>query len=124
MWPSTSSRWWRERAGDVVERLNRDPRVVAITEAEVREPPPPRQGLCLVCGEWLEADDRSFGVSLTSPSQEHSEHVAHPACIGRVVHPSARVVVDDGAPLVDPVPPAAAQPDNYLAGKYRTPSGR
>ena len=28
------------------------------------------------------------------------------------------------APLVDPVPPAAAQPENYLAGKYRTPSGR
>jgi hypothetical protein len=108
----------------VVERLNRDPRVVAMTEAEVREEPPPRQGLCLVCGEWLEATEPSFGVALTSPGEERSEHVAHPACVGRVAHPSARIVVDLGAGAVDPVPPAAAQPENYLAGKYRTASGR
>jgi hypothetical protein len=111
----------------VVERLNRDPRVVAITEAEVREAPPPRQGVCLVCGEWIDPDKPSFGVALTSPAEERSEHVAHPGCVGRIAHPSARIAVDAvdaGAPLVDPVPPPAAQPDNYLAGKYRTASGR
>jgi hypothetical protein len=109
---------------DVVERLNRDPRVVAITEAEVRQAPPPRQGLCLFCGTWLEEGQDSFGVTLTSPGDERSEHVACPECIRRAAHPSARLALDPQAPLVDPVPPAAAQPENYLAGKYRTPSGR
>jgi hypothetical protein len=106
----------------VVERLNRDPRVVAITEAEVRGAPPPRQGLCLICGTWIEGDEESYAVALTAPDQELSEHVACPECIRRVAHPSARL--DPAPPLVDPVPPPAAQPDNYLAGKYRTASGR
>ena len=108
----------------MVERLNRDPRVVAITEAEVREAPPPRRGLCLFCGTWIEDGTDSYGVTLTSPAEELSEHVACPECIRNVAHPSARIGVDPAAPLVDPVPPAAAQPENYLAGKYRTPSGR
>jgi hypothetical protein len=117
----------------VVERIHRDPRVVAITEAEMQGAPPPRQGLCLFCGTWLEPDEASFAVALTSPSEDRSEHVACPACIRRVAHASARVAYDPTAPdtvsgaaeaLADPVPPAAAQPDNYLAGKYRTPSGR
>jgi hypothetical protein len=106
----------------VVERLNRDPRVLAITEAEVQEAPPPRQGLCMFCGTWIERDQPSFGVSVTSPGQELSEHVACPECVSRVAHPSARL--DPAAPVIDPTPPAAAQPENYLAGKYRTPSGR
>jgi hypothetical protein len=113
----------------MVERIHRDPRSAPITEAEVRVAPPPRRGLCLFCGTWLEPDEDSFLVALTSPGDERSDHVACPACIQRVAHASARLAPapapgTDAPTIADPVPPAAAQPDNYLAGKYRTPSGR
>ena len=54
----------------MVERIHRDPRVVAITEAEMREAPAPRQGLCLFCGTWLEPDNDSFAVALTPHPKE------------------------------------------------------
>jgi hypothetical protein len=99
----------------MVEHNMHDPQAPSIDEAEFDAPPLPRRGLCLICGVWIDDDERDvYGVTLALGGNDASQHVAHIACLGRVVHPSARL----------PDAPARAVPDNYLASKFRTPSGR
>lgn len=100
----------------MVEHITRNPAAVPILEAEVRAPPMPRRGLCLVCGSWLELESEQdgCGVTLTRGEAEVSEHVAHMECLRRVAHESANMFGSS-------VPPAA---EDHLAPKFMTPSGR
>jgi hypothetical protein len=102
----------------MVERIMRNPDLASMTETEAAAPVVMRGGLCLICGEWVEPDtDDVFMVTLTRPSGEAAEYVAHAGCVARVGHPGARLP-PPGGPMPEEVP------DNYLAPKRRTPSGR
>jgi hypothetical protein len=100
----------------MVEHITRNPDAVAITEAEVASPPLQRRGFCLICGSWLEVDgdQDACAVTLARGEADVSEHVAHMDCLVRVAHPSADLA---GAA-------SAAKPENHLASKFLTPSGR
>jgi hypothetical protein len=100
----------------MVEHITRSPEAVPILEAEVASPTVPRRGLCLICGSWLEVggDQDACAVTLARDSTAVSEHVAHVACLERVVHPSATL----------PGSPPTVIPENQLASKFLTPSGR
>lgn len=102
----------------MVERIMRNPEATQITESEVIPPRLEPRGPCLVCGEWIDegqADD-PFTVTLDRRG-EVFERVAHASCIAAVAHESA------GLGGVQEVMPDVV-PDNYLASKFRTPSGR
>lgn len=98
----------------------RNPDAPAISESQFQPPPLPRRGLCLICGDWIDAEQRDdvYLVTLAREGDDVSEHVAHAECLARVTHESARL------------PGSARQatpqdvPENYLASKFRTPSGR
>ncbi|HEX3803219.1 MAG TPA: hypothetical protein VHV75_10295 [Solirubrobacteraceae bacterium] len=99
----------------MVEHIARNPAALPILEKDVRSPAMHRRGLCLFCGSWLElgGEQDACGVTLTFGEVEVAEHVAHIACLERVAHSSARAS-GSGSP----------QPENHLASKFLTPSGR
>lgn len=101
----------------MVERIMRNPDAVPMPEQPPQVQRFPLRGLCLICGSWIEdgSDQDVYGVTLIGA--EISEHVAHGACLAGVVHDCARLpgTVSRGEPSV---------PDNHLAPKFRTPSGR
>jgi len=85
----------------------RDPERAPIAESDVGTPALERHGPCLICGEWIDGGPADDVCALTvERAGSFAEHVAHGRCLDGVTH--------------------AATParDNYLAGKYRTPSGR
>lgn len=100
----------------MVEHLMRSPDAVPIQEADVAAPSVPRRGLCLICGSWLEVggDQDACAVTLAPAEGDASEHVAHVACLVRVAHPSVTLLGD----------PPTVIPENQLASKFRTPTGR
>jgi hypothetical protein len=100
----------------MVEHLMRSPEAVPIQEADVGAPSVPRRGFCLICGSWLEVggDQDACGVTLARGEADASEHVAHVACLERVVHPSVTLLGD----------PPTVIPENQLASKFLTPPGR
>lgn len=102
----------------MVERIMRNPDAAPITEAqaEVEPAPMPQRGLCMICGEWVDAGEGEdlYAVRLTRTDGDVSEHVAHVGCMARAAHPCARL----------PGAGSHAVPENYLASKPRTPSGR
>lgn len=73
-----------------VDKVMRDPELVEIPEQrETRALS--RGGLCLVCGEWIDADARdAYLVVVSSPPRE-AEYPCHEACLARVVHPSVQL---------------------------------
>jgi hypothetical protein len=99
----------------MVERMPRNPDTLPISESEVGAPPRPRHGLCMICGVWVDAEegDEVYGVTLARSGFDVSEHVSHATCLLPLTHESARL---PGTP--------GTLPANYLASKYRTPSGR
>jgi hypothetical protein len=99
----------------MVEHIARNPAALPILETDVRSPAMRRRGLCLFCGSWLElgGDQDACAITLTWGEAEVSEHVAHTACLERVAHSSAGVSRAASAP-----------PENHLASKFLTPSGR
>jgi hypothetical protein len=70
-----------------VDKVMRDPEWVEIPE-QSEERVLARGGLCLVCGEWIEADARdAYRVVVSNPPRE-AEYPCHEACLARVAHPS------------------------------------
>ena len=100
----------------MVEHIARDPAAVPILENDVRSPPMHHRGLCLVCGSWLElgGDQEGCSVTLARGEAEVSEHVAHIACLDRVVHASANLFGSAKTRVGE----------NHLTSKFMTPSGR
>ena len=102
----------------MVERIMRNPAVEEIAESEIAPPPLPRRGNCMICGNWVDADE---GDDAVAAALDHGgnviERVAHAACLARVAHPSAGL-----SELL--AGSSEGVPDNYLASKFRTPSGR
>ena len=73
-----------------VDKVMRDPEWVEIPEAG-EERGLTRGGLCLVCGEWIDADARdAYRVVVSKPPRE-AEYACHEACFARVVHPSVQL---------------------------------
>ena len=70
-----------------VDKVMRDPEWVEIPERS-DEHGLTRGGLCLVCGEWIEADATDvFRVLVSNPPRE-AEYACHEACFERVRHAS------------------------------------
>ncbi len=100
----------------MVEHMMRSHESVSIQESDVGAPPVPRRGFCLICGSWLEVggDQDACAVTVARVEGDVAEHVAHVACLLRVVHPSVTLLGE--SPTVTP--------ENHLASKFLTPSGR
>jgi hypothetical protein len=102
----------------VVEHLYRDPNERPITEADAAQAVPLRGGLCLVCGEWVEAGGEDvYAVSVTAAGGDAAEYVVHATCLATVAHPGMRL------PLRTSAMPEQA-PENYLDAKRQTYEGR
>ncbi len=71
-----------------VDKVMRDPEWVEIPEQR-EERGLSRGGLCLVCGEWIEADATdAYRVIVSNPPRE-AQYACHEACFDRVKHASA-----------------------------------
>jgi hypothetical protein len=70
-----------------VDKVMRDPEWVEMPE-QSEERVLARGGLCLVCGEWIDADaGDAYRVIVSNPPRE-AEYPCHEACLAHVVHPS------------------------------------
>ena len=73
-----------------VEKVMRDPEWVEISE-RADEPGLTRGGLCLVCGEWIDAGAGDAYRVVVSNDPRQAEYACHEACLERVAHPSIRL---------------------------------
>jgi hypothetical protein len=70
-----------------VTEVMHDPNRTPIPEGQERRVLA-RGGPCLVCGEWIEADDENvYRVQVSNPPRE-AEYPLHEACFERAKHPS------------------------------------
>jgi hypothetical protein len=103
----------------MVEHIMRNPDAAPISESALQPEPLPRHGLCLICGEWLDGEQGEDAYAVTlARGGDVFEHVSHAACLARVAHESARLPGGERKTMPEVVP------ENYLASKFRTPSGR
>ncbi len=70
-----------------VDKVMRDPELVEIPE-QGEERGLSRGGLCLVCGEWIEANARDAYRVLVSNPPRKAEYACHEVCFERVKHAS------------------------------------
>jgi hypothetical protein len=72
-----------------VDKVMRDPELVEIPEQSEEWALP--RGLCLVCGEWIDANAvDAYRVVVSNPPRQ-AEYPCHEACLARVAHPSIQL---------------------------------
>lgn len=73
-----------------IDKVMQDSELVEVPDRREDSVPSPG-GVCLVCGEWIDADaSDAYRVVVSNPPRE-AEYPCHEACLERVAHPSVRL---------------------------------